>query len=538
MRIGAFELDCVFNAGFTLAEVACGAARLLRFARVRNLRGTQASWLKLYAEIDGRRTRQKSLRALALGDEARAAQLERDLQSELTVPGTLAPGRYAGRLRVFCDGDEERELPFEFEVLDADIIPTDFVRSRLLAAYIREDDGLRGFAARALEGVRADGAEDTLRGLYEALLERQLSYQPPVNLRYPDCQRVSDLSYVLGHGGSCADLSLLMASLLWCRGLNPALLLFPDHMAPGCFAGEAPAFETLEDSGAILRLADGGELALTEATALCSYRQEGYSQARRRILERLEAGSAPCQLINITRILREGGVTLLSRRVPSVRCPHCGCDRLTPDQITDGMCPACGRPLAPKPQPDDDSAAQPEVQNSSVVQYALQQGVAAVRRLLVPDAEQVRVSPVWQGRAVRRIGERALERGAVCRVLLPDSVTEIGDYAFYGCSRLERIRLPGDLRAVGTGAFCATGLSRIDIPGGVERISRLAFSGCDRLERVEIADGVRFIEDRAFADCGRLREVRIPASVERIGRNAFDPGCELLLASANTVVDI
>ena len=57
------------------------------------------------------------------------------------------------------------------------------------------------------------------------------------------------------------------------------------------------------------------------------------------------------------------------------------------------------------------------------------------------------------------------------------------------------------------------------------------------LERVEIGAGVRFIDERAFADCPRLRSVRIPACVERIGRNAFDPGCELLLASGRTVVE-
>lgn len=533
MRIGSFELDCMFGSCFVLAEVASGAARVLRLAHVRNVRGTRANWLRLSLEIDGRRVRQKSVRELASGDDASAAEIERELRSALCAPRTLEPGRHSGRLLVYCDSDGECELPFDFEVLDARMIPTDFVRSVLLAAYIREDDELRGFAAEALSGAPE---EDALRGLYNALLERQLSYQPPVRTRYPDCERISEMHYVLSRGGSCADLSLLLASLLWCRGRAPALLLFPGHMAAGCFAGDTvPAFDVLEDAAEILRMMDSGALALCEATALCSYRQEGFAQSVRSIRERIAAGGEPCQLINVARALRSGAVAMLSERPRAARCPHCGYDRLTPEQLADGgTCPACGAPLAAAPAEED---AQIEVENSGVVQYALERDVVTVRRVLQSGAERVRIAPVWRGHAVRHISERAMERCGARQVALPDSILRIGGYAFYSCANLEGVRLPDGLQEIGAGAFCASGLKRIQIPDCVERVPRLAFSGCAALERVEIGAGVRFIDERAFADCPRLRSVRIPACVERIGRNAFDPGCELLLASGRTVVE-
>ena len=537
MRIGAFELDCAFNPCFALAETASGAARVLRFVRIRNVRGTRTSWLRLYAEIDGRRTRQKPVRELAPGDELRAAELERDIREALVAPKGLESGRHTGRLKVFCDSGEEAELPFDFEVLDEHTIPTDFVRSILLAAYLREDDALRGFAAEAVGGADLP-AEQTLRRLYEALLEKQLSYQPPVNTRFPDCQRVSDMLYVLDRGGSCADLSLLTASLIWCRGQSPALLLFPGHMAAGCFAGESlPDFDTLEDAGAIIALIRSGALILVEVTALCGYRQEGFQLARQRILERLESGGEPCQLVNVTQALRSGKVALLARQSRTLRCPRCGYDGVTREQMTNGEpCPACGQPLAPEP-PEAPQEPEGVAESSGRVQCALSQGVATVQRLLETGLERVRIAPVWQGHALRRVGERAFERCGAKQILLPDSITAIGSYAFYGCTALESLRLPEDLREIGAGAFCGSGLRRVRIPGGVERVSRMAFSGCDRLMEVTLDEGIRQIDARAFADCPRLRSIRIPASVARVARGAFDPGCELLLTSGKTVVE-
>lgn len=536
MRIRSFELDCAFNPCFVLAEIANGQARLLRFVRIQNVRGTGANWLRLCAEVDGKRIRQKSIRELVPGDDARAVQLERDVRDALIAPKGLSPGHHTGLIRVYDDEDGESELSFDFEVLDEHIIPTDFVRSPLLASYISEDDRLRGFASDALAGASSPGA-DTLRGLYEALLARQLSYQPPVNTRYPDCQRTSDMRYVLERGGSCADLSLLMASLLWCRSESPALLLFPDHMAAGRFTGEAlPDFDTLEGAGNILKMVESGALELVEVTALCGYRQDGFKQAQSRILDRLASSDQPCQLVNVTRVLRSGAVTLLSRQERAYRCPHCGFDRLTAEQAVAGaLCPACGMPFPDQMETPSEPA--PEVENDGLIQYAMIRDVAVAKRLQDPRAERVRVASVWHGHVVRHISERAFERSGIRQAALPDSISRVGDYAFYGCRALESLRLPEGLREIGAGAFCGSGLKQIHIPGSVERISRQAFSGCVSLEHVELGDDIRFIDMRAFADCARLRSVRIPASVERIARNAFDPGCELMLVSGKTIVE-
>lgn len=70
---------------------------------------------------------------------------------------------------------------------------------------------------------------------------------------------------------------------------------------------------------------------------------------------------------------------------------------------------------------------------------------------------------------------------------IPNSVTEIGDYAFSGC----------------------TGLTSIEIPNSVTKIDLYAFSGCSGLTSIEIPDSVTEIGGDAFCRCTNLTEIHI-----------------------------
>ena len=48
----------------------------------------------------------------------------------------------------------------------------------------------------------------------------------------------------------------------------------------------------------------------------------------------------------------------------------------------------------------------------------------------------------------------------------------------------------------------------------MKKIGNYAFARCDALEKVQICEGVLEIGERAFRDCGSLREIHIPKSVE------------------------
>ena len=105
---------------------------------------------------------------------------------------------------------------------------------------------------------------------------------------------------------------------------------------------------------------------------------------------------------------------------------------------------------------------------------------------------------------------------------IPDSVTSIGDSAFYGCSSLTSVTIPDNVTLIGRGAFdgCSS-LSSITIPDSVTSIGDSAFSGCISLIRIIIPDSVTSIGDYAFSGCERLTSVTIPDSVISIGNGAF-----------------
>ena len=147
-------------------------------------------------------------------------------------------------------------------------------------------------------------------------------------------------------------------------------------------------------------------------------------------------------------------------------------------------------------------------------------------------------------------------------VVIPDSVTSIGNYAFFRCTGLTSITIPDGLTSIGGGAFSGcTGLTSITIPNGVTSIGSSAFFGCSSLKKVyaasldswlkikfsgwgsnpcnngadlyfngeivkEVAvpNNVTSIGDYAFSGCTGLTTITIPDSVTSIGSSAFS-GC-------------
>jgi hypothetical protein len=142
--------------------------------------------------------------------------------------------------------------------------------------------------------------------------------------------------------------------------------------------------------------------------------------------------------------------------------------------------------------------------------------------------------------------------------IIPEGVTNIGDWAFHDCTGLTSVTIPASITSIDDGAFRdCTGLASITvdagnanyssqdgvlfnkdkttlirypvgrtgayaIPDGVTSIGYGAFSNCTGLSSVTIPDSVTSIDDGAFRDCTGLTSVTIPDSVTSIGRWAFD----------------
>ena len=106
------------------------------------------------------------------------------------------------------------------------------------------------------------------------------------------------------------------------------------------------------------------------------------------------------------------------------------------------------------------------------------------------------------------------------------SVTEIGDYAFFGCEGLKSISIPDSVRTIGDDAFYCYGLSEITIGNGVTYIGAWAFTGCS-FTSIKLPEKLETIGDNAFIFCRNLVEINIPDSVVSIGGGALK-GCDNL----------
>ena len=92
--------------------------------------------------------------------------------------------------------------------------------------------------------------------------------------------------------------------------------------------------------------------------------------------------------------------------------------------------------------------------------------------------------------------------------VLPNSVTSIGDYAFFRCTGLTSVTIPNSVTSIGSDAFYyCTGLTSITIPNSVTSIGESAFRYCSSLTSVTIGNSVTSIGDYAFDGCSNLKKI-------------------------------
>ena len=108
------------------------------------------------------------------------------------------------------------------------------------------------------------------------------------------------------------------------------------------------------------------------------------------------------------------------------------------------------------------------------------------------------------------------------KTTIPNSVTSIGSYAFYGCTGLTNVTIGNSVTSIGRGAFYeCTGLTSVTIPNSVTSIGDYAFRACTGLANITIPNSVTSIGSYAFYGCSGLTSVTIPNSVTSIGSYAF-----------------
>lgn len=124
--------------------------------------------------------------------------------------------------------------------------------------------------------------------------------------------------------------------------------------------------------------------------------------------------------------------------------------------------------------------------------------------VLIPDT--------LEGVPVREIGKEAFFESNVLEVVLPDSIEEIGPFAFSGCTHMVRLHLPSALKAVASGML--ESCFRLDWLNleqtQVKTIGPAAFWGTQYLEQISFPDTLETIEHDNFVMCDYLGYFSVP----------------------------
>ncbi len=105
---------------------------------------------------------------------------------------------------------------------------------------------------------------------------------------------------------------------------------------------------------------------------------------------------------------------------------------------------------------------------------------------------------------------------------IPNSVINISNWAFSGCSGLTSITIPSSAESIGKYAFHnCTGLTSVTIGSGMTSIGDQAFYNCSSLTSITIPNSVTSIGDYAFYNCSSLTSITLPESLTIIDYGVF-----------------
>lgn len=111
---------------------------------------------------------------------------------------------------------------------------------------------------------------------------------------------------------------------------------------------------------------------------------------------------------------------------------------------------------------------------------------------------------------------------ALKRLYLPDTIREMGAYAFGGCSALEVIHLPEHLAVLPDHLFAGCiSLKQIALPPHLSVIEGYAFYDCRSLEKLRIPETVQKIGAYACYNCRKMEEINIPRETTDLGTGLF-----------------
>ena len=108
------------------------------------------------------------------------------------------------------------------------------------------------------------------------------------------------------------------------------------------------------------------------------------------------------------------------------------------------------------------------------------------------------------------------------KVVITDTVTEIGEAAFQGRSYIEEVVIGSGVTHIGPGAFSnCEGLKLLALGDNLKTIGDHAFSGCYGLTAVTLPESVQTLGKYVFSYCNALEKINLPGSLISVGEGCF-----------------
>ena len=159
-------------------------------------------------------------------------------------------------------------------------------------------------------------------------------------------------------------------------------------------------------------------------------------------------------------------------------------------------------------------------------------GFEAVTKIILPDtlkelgdsvfAGMYRLKDITLPAGLTTIGSRAFDNCySIKELVIPNSVTSIGEYPFLNCSNMTSLTLPSNLETLPIGLFrgCAS-LTSVTLPDNLVSLPADIFYGMTKLTSVILPESLETIGNNAFAYSG-ITNIVIPKNVTSIGEHAF-----------------
>ncbi len=136
---------------------------------------------------------------------------------------------------------------------------------------------------------------------------------------------------------------------------------------------------------------------------------------------------------------------------------------------------------------------------------------------------KVEIPATFEGFNVTVIGRDVFMKKNVEEVVMPDSITEVQDYAFSNNDNLKSVKLSKNVKVIGVNAFFkCKALTSIELPSTLKEIGVYAFCATG-LESVVIPESntLSTLPDFCFFQCADLKEVTIPVTITKIEKGTF-----------------